>query len=409
MNVLDSVSARRIIQELGSSGQPPESGLQHFTVGLDKYLSVIDDEYLSTFIKDGGAAFKMVVGIYGGGKTHFLYSVRDLAWHHKYAISYVSLKSSGECPFSQLDLVYKAVINGLLPPPSEGDHQSSGQQGIGAFLKTWYGQQFQAYLNHGMSDAAARSAIREDIQQITEIASVSFQNAIRAALEALMNNQETTFSTICQWIQGEGFERRTHGNYGILQKIDRTTAFTMIRSLGQVIRRMGYNGLVILLDEAERVPSLSTRQRDQHLSNLRELIDECGHTTFQGLMILYAVPDEQFLDGRTMIYQALSQRLATTFTTINPTGVKIELEKTIVDHVSFLKQVGEKLVGIYEIAYSTSLPQPAWQPMVAEIADWAHEQRFEDEGYKRVFVQKLVQGLHFVKREGHTPSIEDLR
>ena len=39
------------------------------------------------------------------------------------------------------------------------------------------------------------------------------------------------------------------------------------------------------------------------------------------------VPDESFLEGRTNVYEALNQRLATVFENeLNPTGVKIDLE-----------------------------------------------------------------------------------
>jgi len=77
MNELRPDIARRIIETVGANGIPPEYGFQFFTAGLQPYLSVMDEEYLSSFIKQGGSAFKIVVGVYGGGKTHFLYSVRD--------------------------------------------------------------------------------------------------------------------------------------------------------------------------------------------------------------------------------------------------------------------------------------------------------------------------------------------
>ena len=88
---LDSNTARKIIEIVGGQGNPPEYGFQYFTAGLDGYLNVIDEEYLSSFIKDGGSAFKMIVGIYGGGKTHFLYCIRELAWKHNYVTSYITL------------------------------------------------------------------------------------------------------------------------------------------------------------------------------------------------------------------------------------------------------------------------------------------------------------------------------
>jgi hypothetical protein len=65
---LDSGVARRIIETVGTHGVPPEYGFQYFTAGLDPYLSVIEKEYLASFIREGGSAFKMVVGAYGGGR-----------------------------------------------------------------------------------------------------------------------------------------------------------------------------------------------------------------------------------------------------------------------------------------------------------------------------------------------------
>ncbi len=62
-------------------------------------LDAIKEEYLATFIKDGGSSFKLVVGIYGGGKTHFLYCVRDAGWAQHFAVSYVSLKERRRVPF----------------------------------------------------------------------------------------------------------------------------------------------------------------------------------------------------------------------------------------------------------------------------------------------------------------------
>src|SRR5204863_5649818 len=97
MNGLSPQRAKRIIQQLGGSGQPPDYGVQYFSVGLDDYLNVIDEEYLSSYIRDGGSIFKLVEGIYGGGKTHFLYCVRDKGWAHGFVVSYISLKTGGEC------------------------------------------------------------------------------------------------------------------------------------------------------------------------------------------------------------------------------------------------------------------------------------------------------------------------
>ncbi len=120
---LTQVQARAMIEEI-AKGTPPQFGLRHLTAGLDPYLSVIEDDYLSTHVPQGGSAFKMVVGTYGGGKTHFLYSIRDRAWSQRFAVSYVGL-SPGETPFHRLDLVYGAIVRGLEAPPDSEEEVRS--------------------------------------------------------------------------------------------------------------------------------------------------------------------------------------------------------------------------------------------------------------------------------------------
>jgi hypothetical protein len=408
MNNLDPKIARRIIETVGANGIPPEYGFQFFTAGLDPYLSVIKDEYLYTYIREGGSAFKMVVGVYGGGKTHFLYCVRDLAWKNNFVVSYVSL-SPGESPFHRLELVYRAIVKGITAPLTPDELLSGYEQGIVTFLRSWFSTKYQEVSNKGLSGDDLREALLSQVDSVEGIESISFAKAVKSAFRALLNKQEEEFVNICQWLNGEGYDRKIHGRYGILQRIDRTTAFPMIRSLAQWVREIGFSGLVVLLDEAERVPSLSTRQREQHLNNLRELIDECGHTSFQGVMLFYAVPDENFLEGRTQIYEALKQRIATVFDTPNPTGVKIELEKLSTEPIVFLEEVGDKLKQIYEVAYRHRFDSAMSKETIRTIAKAAYEQRFGDIGYKRLFVQKAIDGLHLLRREGHPPSLGDLQ
>jgi hypothetical protein len=408
MNELKPQVARRIIDTVGANGIPPQYGFQFFTAGLEPYLSVIEEEYLASFIKQGGSAFKMVVGVYGGGKTHFLYCVRDIAWNHNFAVSYVSL-SPGESPFHKLELVYSAIVRNIVAPLTADELLSGYEQGIGAFLRNWFSLKFQEFRSKGLSGDALREELLNELERIQGIESISFARAVKAAFRALLDRKEEDFTNICQWLSGEGYDRRTHGRYGIFQKIDKTTAFQMLRSLVQWVRQIGYSGLVILLDEAERVPSLSTKQREQHLSNLREIIDECGHTNFQGVMIFYAVPDENFLEGRTQIYEALRQRVATVFDSPNPSGVKIELERVVKEPISFLCEVGSKLARIYEIAYNYHFDNAACQQTIQLAAEAAYERRYRDIGYKRIFVQTLIKGFHFLRQKGAPPSAEDLQ
>ncbi|MFA5415394.1 MAG: BREX system ATP-binding domain-containing protein, partial [Methanoregula sp.] len=107
LSELPRSQAKRIIQDVGSTGQPPIFGYQLFSAGLDPWLITLEEEYLKDYIRSGGSAFKLVTGTYGEGKTHFLYSVRGLAWMHNYVSSYIELKPD-ETPLHNLESVYRS-------------------------------------------------------------------------------------------------------------------------------------------------------------------------------------------------------------------------------------------------------------------------------------------------------------
>ena len=105
--------ARQIIEVLGQSGIPLSKGVSYYNVGNESLLNTIDTHYLGSFLADGGAAFKLVVGDYGSGKSHFLYCVRDRAWQRNFAVSKVDL-SPKESPYDDQQRVYAAVASAII-------------------------------------------------------------------------------------------------------------------------------------------------------------------------------------------------------------------------------------------------------------------------------------------------------
>lgn len=105
--------ARQIVEVLGSSGTPPAKGVQYFNAGNQSLLEALDQFYFSSYLQDGGAAYKMVIGDYGSGKSHFLYCLRDLAWERGFAVSKVDL-SPVETPYNDQRAVYAAVARNLI-------------------------------------------------------------------------------------------------------------------------------------------------------------------------------------------------------------------------------------------------------------------------------------------------------
>ncbi len=396
--------ARRIITHLGQSGTPPEYGVEWYTVGLDEYLEPLRKEYLELMIPEGVSSFKLVIGSYGGGKTHFLYCVRDLALNLGFAVAYVPL-SPAECPFNQMDAVYRTIMANIAFPRNETHDllDAITHRGIEAYLRYSTSAMLQR-LNLPVTETLENpEPLQALFKTFVGIESSSFARAMKEAVIALATGNEERFLTLVQWLKGEKIQSETLRDLQIVENLDQRSAFRMIRSLAQWNRQMGLQGTVILFDEAERAISLqATRQVMAALDHLRQWIDECGQGRFPGVLTLYAVPDEtMLLDRPGPSYEALRQRLHTVFSRMEPTGVKIYLERLHLDPRAFLLELGQRLLDIYQRAYEILLPPELTPRNIEVLADQVYRLRYADISYRRLFVTSLIPLLHHMREDPH--------
>ncbi|MBM3313114.1 hypothetical protein FJY70_00815 [candidate division WOR-3 bacterium] len=393
---MDKQLARAIVNKLGSTGTPPEFGIEHFTVGLEPYLKVLEEEYFDGILKYNLSSFKLITGNYGGGKTHFLYTVRNLAFRHNYCVAYVSLNPT-ECPFDKLELVYKGIVANLTAPGAAAAAIAVWDKGIESVVRKWYEAQ------HQRQDRTEN--LRQYLDSLPSTESTSFSNATRGAFASLLAEDDVGFGDVVQWLKGEDVSKEVRAQHRISERIDKATAFRVLRSLIQWVHGIGYSGLVLLFDEAERGMSISSsRDKRRALDNLRQLVDECGNSRLPGAMVFYAVPDENLLlEGSGGVYEALKQRLRTTFHEANPVGVRINLEELGTEPVEFLRLLGDRLAGLFESAYEVKLAPAKREGIVRSLAELAVSAFAFDVGYRRLFVVSALDAFHQLRAK---PTLE---
>jgi hypothetical protein len=397
--------ARQIIETLGQSGTPLSKGVSYYNVGNESLLNAIDTHYLGSYLADGGAVFKLVVGDYGSGKSHFLYCVRDRAWARNFAVSKVDL-SPKESPYDDQRRVYAAVASSIIW--HELGSLSEDERGLTRFLEgtlrrliTPYGVELE---DPGAAELPEVRALTQTLAT-TPVDSLSFHKAVQGFFAALLRGQELRQEALGRWLHGEEVspeDSRDLRSIGVTEKINKNNAFKMLRSLCQVVRALGYTGLALLFDEGDRMLSVGGRSEKVATDNLREVIDRCRED-LPGALFLYAVPPA-FIHDIVPKYPALQQRVQAPgyFSRSNPFSPQINLERLDIPDEQLLTEIGFRLLPIFEGAYGVRLDPDLQAANIATFSEAARASYLAI-SHRRLFIKALVTEWFRQKEEGQAP------
>jgi hypothetical protein len=404
---LTQQQAQHIVRKLGESGIPPTQGLEAYSVGLDSLLETLENEYLRGYLKDGGSSFKLVVGEYGSGKSHFLYRLRDIAWENGYVVSRTEL-SPKECPYDNQLKVYQAVVSSLIFHSADPNVEDA--QGIEAFLENHF---FNTLTTLGVEQPVTsigldlRAKLWLDTILRFKVESPSYRHAVYYYLQAAAEEDEAKKRLISAWLRGEAISLRDVREFGITERMDRSVAFKMLRSLSQLVHELGYAGLVLLFDEGDRMVSISSSRTEKvACDNLREVIDRCAGESLPAALFVYAVPP-YFVSNIAPQYEALSQRISSKvkFSRKNPFSVQISLDHLDYPGEQLLRLIGEKLLSVFEIAYDIKLDRELQTQNIAKLAEACAS--LLSTSHRRHFVKSLMDILTEQRVEGERLYEED--
>lgn len=388
LNTLSRPLARHIMETLGSFGTPPVRGIQYFNVGNQSILKALDEFYLSSYLQDGGAAYKMVVGDYGSGKSHFLYCLRDMAWARNFAVVKVDL-SPIETPYDDQKKVYDAVAQNIIW--HEADELSTDETGLTRFLEGTLQRVIQGEPSLETLQNPLYRGLIETVEA-SSIDSTAYQAAVLAYFDALVRDYQERQEALSRWLMGEATtpaDTKTLREVGVTGKINRSNGFRMLRSLCQIIRALSYSGLILLFDEVDRMASVGGRGEKLATDTLREVIDRTRED-LPGAMFVYAVPP-QFINDVVPKYPALQQRVRTSgrFSRINHFNPLISLDQLDLHEDDLMLAIGEKLIPIYETAFGVQLDHTIQRANAVILANVARD-IFLDISHRRLFVKSFV-------------------
>jgi bacteriophage exclusion system BrxC/D-like protein len=394
--------ARRILAQMGENGKPPEVGIANVNVGNETYLKIIDDVYVQDLVRTvEGSSLKLVQGIYGAGKTHFLFCVRDLAWRSDLLTALVTL-SPKESPFHRPLAIYRAVAQRIeLPRGPEGEET----RGIDDVIR--HDLEVRVAVD---GKEATRAWVDETLAR-APLARHSFRDAVVGYARAVLDGEGETAQRLGAWLRGEELTLSQAKAANVFEVPSNENGFGMLRSLVQLVHRLGHEGLVLLLDEAERrlsVEAKPTKATAEAMDHLRELIDLCGREELPRTLILYAVTPA-FTANVLPLYPALQQRLGQPIQFLsahNPKAPVIDLEVLDLAPRRLLVELGRRLLRVARRAYDWNVDESIAEMNLDRLATFVTDEQLEA-GHRRFFVKLWIRLLDQQRIGGQRELLDD--
>ena len=377
MNTLDQKSAKELILHL-KAGTTPLDMVRNINVGNERWYQGCE-QLFDQVEKSRDSLVRFINGYYGDGKTHFLGMLRAMAFERKWAVGYVSAETT---PFSRYDLVLSQLVRNIVLP--EGlpildwlpQPQKGGERLFGAFFTSHYVAVTGSTTKAGLS----RFGVHDDMKSRVEASLNNLRmhdalgKAAKEYVKAAMGQDAVGMREIPAWLEGQDVDV---SRYGIKKKLNQDVSRDVLRGVSSLARGSGISGVLVLLDEAERILGNTRTIRKKSYGVIRDLLDNADDQGGMPSSMFYiaATPDMFSKPEGFAEYDALRSRLASSqkFSVGNLVdwrGVIVDLTKTPLKHESLVK-VAHKIRDVHALAQgwdpSTRVPDSLLESIVGRI------------------------------------------
>lgn len=334
--------ATQIIESL-RRGLPPQRGTQYYAVGQTRLINGVKNFHLNGIADKG--IIRFVSGSWGSGKTHFFRLMRELAFDANCLVSNVELNKD-EAPLNKFEKVFHSILKNIISPTYFREHGQPQAAPFGIVLRE--AMVFLATGKHSNEEAVSHQDVLAATDKLMACGGIDidFRKIVKAYWETFLPDSpdealiDQRRDEILQWFSGEGTIGQWRRTYDVNKVVSKDNAKLMLQSLSEFIKSAGYQGLVILFDEAEMSYSVMRKSalRDAH-NNLLHLINNVDQLT--GLFLLYATTPDFYTDPKhgIVISGALQTRI----------GKPEEREPKALDTVWNLDAVEYKLADYQEV------------------------------------------------------------
>lgn len=304
-----------VIQSL-SAGVVPRTGLEYIAVGrkseIDVLLKDIDD-----IVSEGGAAFRMILGRYGSGKSFLCQLIRNYALQRNFVVMDADLSPVARLTGTKdqgLNLYRELLTNAATKTRPDGGAFS-------ALLERWISDlQQQVIQADGIQPSNPKFAsavddrIRATVNQMEGMVhGFDFSTVISSYWHGHQSGDDAKKEAAMRWLRGEySTKSEAREALGVRVIIEDTSWYDYIKLLAHFVKDIGYKGLVIFIDEAVNLYKIShTVSRNNNYERLLTIFNDTMQGKAQYLGVIFGATPQMVEDTRRGLfsYEALRIRL----------------------------------------------------------------------------------------------------
>jgi hypothetical protein len=358
---LDQRAALQLIGRL-KAGRNVIFGAQLFSVGRQSLIRGAEQVFKDIQVT-GDSVVRFIRGNSGVGKTNFSARLFNHALGAGWTAAYVEL--SEKVTLHEFQHVFSEVINKLYTPRQllENPLDPGLPNGFIGILDIYYKELRSAVGLEIGSDIP--SNLRSDI--LTRVNTIltrwhiysDFASAVRSYFQAKLDGDHETLELIKRWFRADPEIRIKE--LGILRPIHKLNAKDHLRSLSCILLAFGYRGVLIILDELERIMQESRTRRIKAYTILRELMDNVdGENGMVNTCFYCAAPPAQFESQKGFIeVEPLASRIQEPVMAnkgdVDPTGAIVNLDKSPLIRVDQI-ELAKRILQLFRIARQCSFP-----------------------------------------------------
>ncbi len=297
------------------AGVVPRIGLPYIAVGRTKETETLVNDL--TNISAGGACFRFVVGRYGSGKSFMLQLIRNNALDRNFVVLDGDLSPERRLAGGKGQGL--ATYRELMQNIATKTRPEGGA--LGAILERWIsGVQSQVLQETGLrpSDAGFNRRVETQIHTVIDsmeglVHGFDFANVLTTYWNGYQTDNDVQKNAALRWLRGE-YSTKTEARQYLEVRviIDDDSWYDYLKLIARFIVSIGYEGLVVLIDEAVNLYKINhSVTRQMNYEKVLTLFNDTMQGRAENLGIIMGGTPQFLEDERRGLYSydALRTRL----------------------------------------------------------------------------------------------------